>query len=389
MKITRMEILPLTAPYLRADTPADHPANGVRNCVFVRLTADDGRTGWGEPYWGCYATEVVIASLKRLERSLLNGPTDDPFQTMRRVRFQNLYWAMRGIGASATSAIESAVYDLHAQSQGKPLWRILGDGVARPVLAYASAGDNSFSPDEIAKQVRRLRGLGFRAYKIRAGGRLTDAPTDRMPLDVQRVAAAREALGPDGKLFVDVGVPQRPQTWAMERAEAYIRALAPYDVGFFEEPALTYDVDGYAALQRLGLIPIAGGESFTDPAEFAPFFQAGAFGVAQPDAAVVGGPVSCTQVCRQAAACGVPVCLHAWSAGVGIAQNLHAAWAAPNAMAIEWPVSEHAPQTESLARLVRFEDGWLIPSDAPGLGVNVSDELLRKHPYQPDRERDF
>jgi len=281
------------------------------------------------------------------------------------------------------------VFDLHAQRLGQPLWRIIGDGTSRPVLAYASAGDNSFSPDEIARQVTRLRKLGFRAYKIRAGGRLGDPPTDRLALDVQRVAAAREALGTDGKLFVDVGVPQRPDTWPRDRAEAYLRALEPYDIGFLEEPAMTYDVDGYAALQKLGLIPIAGGESFTDPDEFEPLFRAAALGVAQPDAAVVGGPVSCMAVCRSAAACGIPVCLHAWSAGIGIAQNLHAAWAAPNAMAIEWPISEHAPQTEPLAGLVRFEGGYLHPSSAAGLGVDVSDELLRRYPYESGRERDF
>jgi L-alanine-DL-glutamate epimerase-like enolase superfamily enzyme len=384
-----MDIIPLTAPYRRADTPPDHPSNGTRNCVFVRLTADDGRIGWGEAYSGCYATEVTVAALRRLERALLNGPTDDPVETMRRVRFQNRYWAMRGIGAGAISAIESAVYDLHAQSLGQPLWKVIGDGTARPVMAYASAGDNSFSPDEIFAQVRRLRELGFRAYKIRAGGNLRDGSADRLALDVQRVAAAREALGQEGRLFVDVGVPQRPVTWSLQRAEEYIRALEPYDIGFFEEPAMTYDIDGYAALQKLALIPIAGGESFTDPEEFLPFFRASALGVAQPDAAVVGGPVSCAGVCREAAACGIPVCLHAWSAGVGIAQNLHAAWAATNALAIEWPVSEHAPQTEPLRPLVQLEDGYLHPSTAPGLGVAVSAELLRRYPYESNRERDF
>src|SRR6185295_1275845 len=112
MKITGFDILPLTAPYIRADTPADHPSNGVRNCVFLRLTSDEGLTGWGEAYSGCYATEVTIAALQRFKRSLLQGPHDDPFETLRRVRFHNRYWSMRGIGAGATSAIEAAVFDL-------------------------------------------------------------------------------------------------------------------------------------------------------------------------------------------------------------------------------------------------------------------------------------
>jgi L-alanine-DL-glutamate epimerase-like enolase superfamily enzyme len=111
--------------------------------------------------------------------------------------------------------------------------------------------------------------------------------------------------------------------------------------------------------------------------------------VAQPDAAVVGGPVSCASVCRQAAEFGVPVGLHAWSAGVGIAQNLHAAWSADNALAVEFPVSTHAPQTEPIEPLLHFDDGYLHPTSRVGLGVDVTEELLMRYAYQPGKERDF
>jgi D-galactarolactone cycloisomerase len=246
----KMDIIPLTAPYIRADTPADHPSNGVRNCVFVRLTTGDGRLGWGEAYSGCYATEVTVAALRRMERSLLACETDDPFETMRTVRFRNLYWAMRGIGAVASSAIEAAVFDVYAQAQGKPLWQLLNNGKGQKVLAYASAGDNSFSPEGIFKQARRLREAGYRAYKIRAGGKPTDSPAERLVVDTERIAAGREAMGPEAKIFVDVGVPQRTDAWPRERAEAYLRALEPYRVGFLEEPAKTYDLARYVALQK-------------------------------------------------------------------------------------------------------------------------------------------
>jgi L-alanine-DL-glutamate epimerase-like enolase superfamily enzyme len=93
--------------------------------------------------------------------------------------------------------------------------------------------------------------------------------------------------------------------------------------------------------------------------------------------------------CQHAAAAGVPVCLHAWSAGVGIAQNLHVAWAAPNAMAIEWPISHHPTQTQPLSKLVQFRSGYLLPADAPGLGVEVSDGLIAGYPCQDHRDRDF
>ncbi|MEO7653819.1 MAG: enolase C-terminal domain-like protein, partial [Bryobacteraceae bacterium] len=135
--------------------------------------------------------------------------------------------------------------------------------------------------------------------------------------------------------------------------------------------------------------PIAGGESFCSPDEFEPFFEAGAYGVVQPDAAVVGGPASCVEVCRRARHFGVPISIHAWSAGVGLAQNLHAAWSAEGVTAIEWPQSSHEPATEPIRQIVDFRDGHLHPPSCPGLGVNVSRTLIGKFPFVPGSERDY
>ena len=133
-------------------------------------------------------------------------------------------------------------------------------------------------------------------------------------------------------------------------------ACEPYAVRSIEEPAMTYDVNRYRELQAMGRIPIAGGESFSCPEEFEPFFESSALGVAQPDAAVVGGPASCVEVCRRAHGHGIAICLHCWSAGVGIAQNLHAACAAQGGvLAMEGPQAEHALATEPIASMWRFE----------------------------------
>jgi L-alanine-DL-glutamate epimerase-like enolase superfamily enzyme len=303
---------------------------------------------------------------------------------MRRVRALNLYWAMRGAGAQSTSAIEAALWDILGQSQGKPVWQILGDGKPRPVVIYASAGYDWLSPDEVLDQTRRYALAGYRAYKLRCGG-----GPDRLELDTERARAAREGLGNDRMLFVDLGVPQRDEPWPAGRAEAYIEALAQFDVRFLEEPALTYDVARYRELQRIGSIPIAGGESFTCPEEFEPMFAAGALGVAQPDAAVVGGPASCVDVLVRARELGVQTCLHSWSAGVGIAQNLHAAWSVDGVLAMEGPVATHALATEPLRPIWRFVDGHMLPSSEPGLGVSITEELLDEFAFATGSERNF
>jgi L-alanine-DL-glutamate epimerase-like enolase superfamily enzyme len=152
---------------------------------------------------------------------------------------------------------------------------------------------------------------------------------------------------------------------------------------------MTYDVARYRELHRRGVIPTAGGESFTCPEEFEPFFEAGAFGVVQPDAAVVGGPASCVDVLVRARTLGVPACLHSWSAGVGIAQNLHAACAVDGVIALEGSQVAHAPASEPLRPIWHFADGYLQQPSAPGLGVSITEELLAACRFESGNERDL
>jgi D-galactarolactone cycloisomerase len=386
-QIADYRVVPLTAPYVRLDTPPEHWANGYRNCVWLRVEADDGTVGWGEAYWGVYATEATVAALVRCEPHVLGADASNPVGTMQEVRFRARYWAMRGLGAQALSAVEAALWDIAGQLRGEPVWRMLGGPKPNPVPLYASAGDDSLEPGEIAAQVGRMIDRGFEAYKMRCGGRAGDERPGILERDLARVAAARDALGPDRLLMVDVSVPQRRDIWPTEQAIAYVEALAPFRLAFLEEPAATYDIAGYKQLRTLGKVPIAGGESFTSPEEFEPFFAAEAYDVVQPDAAVVGGPASCVQVARRALEHGVKVALHAWSAGIGLAQGLHAGAAVPGILVLEWPLSEHAPASVPIEHLIEFSEGSVRMSDEPGLGVRVSEDFLITYRYRPGYER--
>jgi L-alanine-DL-glutamate epimerase-like enolase superfamily enzyme len=329
-----------------------------------------------------------MAALQRMTRALVGKAFTEPSPLLAQMRFDILYWAMRGLGAQCTSAVEAALWDIWAQAQGKPLWQMLGDGKPHSVLVYASGGLGTVPPEEIYEEAKDYAGQGFRAFKIRAGDPDLNPPGN-ISRDIERVAAAREALGPDRMLLVDLAVPQRPVQWAFEHSAAYAEAIRPYKARFLEEPALTYDVAMYRRIQALGLTPTAGGECFCTPEEFEPFFAAQALGVAQPDAAVVGGPASCVQVMRRAQAFGVDIALHAWCAGVGLAQNLHAACSLPNILVMEYPVTKHRLASEPLREIWKLKDGYLQAPSQPGLGVVVAPELLQSCAFQKDVERNF
>ncbi len=388
MKIVSVEPVPLTSPYLPSRPLARPPESTVRNCVWARIETDEGITGWGEAYSGCYATEVTVAAIRRHSRSILGMDPTGPDSTLTHMRFCNRYWAMRGIGAQATSAIEGALWDIASKVKNLPLWKLLGDGKSRPVLLYASDGGNPRTPEEIFEETQYYVGLGYRAYKMSCGGD-PDENGDRLSFDRERVRAAREGLGDERFLFLDVCVPQRSKNWQRGQAEAYMKALAPFKPRFMEEPAMTYELERYRELQTLRLIPTAGGESFTSPEEFEPFLKSGALGVAQPDASVVGGPASCVEVCNMARVHGVSVCLHTWCAGVGIAQNIQAACSVDGLLAMEFPQYVNPLATEPLESIWKFEGGYLTPPNEPGLGVKISEDLLMKYKYRPDSERDY
>ncbi len=356
--------------------------------MWLRIETDEGITGWGEVYAGRYATEVAIAALKRFCRELTGQNPMDPVLLMEEARYANRYWGMRGIGAQCSSAVEGALWDIVGKAKQQPVWKLLGDGRGRPVLPYASSGIGELTPQEIYNEVQSFVAKGYRAYKMSCGG-FPVSSDGELKRDIERVAAARDALGSERLLFVDVFVPQRRHTWKQAQSEAYMRALQPYQVRFMEEPAMTYDVKGYRELQALNLIPTAGGESFSCPEEFEPFFEQGALGVAQPDASVVGGPASCVVVCQRARSLGVTVCPHAYSAGVGLAQNLHAAWSVDGVLAMEFPQEIHALAKDPLKDIWQFKDGYVSPPEKPGLGVTITEEFLAKYAYRPSPVRNY
>lgn len=105
-----------------------------------------------------------MVALRRLAPSLLGQDAADPSAVLAQMRFRNRYWAMRGIGAQSTSAIEVALWDIAGKIQGKLLWQMLRDGQPHPVLLYASDGSNELSPKEIYDEASSYMAQGFRAY---------------------------------------------------------------------------------------------------------------------------------------------------------------------------------------------------------------------------------
>jgi L-alanine-DL-glutamate epimerase-like enolase superfamily enzyme len=180
-----------------------------------------------------------------------------------------------------------------------------------------------------------------------------------------------------------MGFKQGPHQWTVATATTVLKALEPFNIFFFEEPLPYTDPQGYGELRRSTTIPIAGGESLTTRDEFRRFADEDAFTIAQPDAAWTGGLVEFIEVSRMFAVRNRWVASHAWGGGAAVMQNLHAAFACPNTIIVEIPPAAGPLHREVWGDSFQMKDGAVLPPQAPGLGVTLSDTLKEKYPFVP------
>jgi D-arabinonate dehydratase/D-galactarolactone cycloisomerase len=251
------------------------------------------------------------------------------------------------------------------------------------VVAYASSGyyRRDYGIEAFAADVARARSAGFRGYKMKIGnvrqathaGVIRDVPMrGSIADDIRRVAAAREAIGADNDLMVDATT-SLPAAVAMRYAEL----LQPLDICWFEEPVLAEDVAGCAELARRTRIPIAGFETETGRDAFARLIDAGAIRIAQPDIVQVGGITEARRIASFAHVRHLPFTSKNYSTAVSSAAALHLLYALPNGAHFECDQDPLPWRDEILAEPAhRIEDGAAVPSNRPGLGIDVQESAL-------------
>ena len=184
-------------------------------------------------------------------------------------------------------------------------------------------------------------------------------------------------------------------TWNEAMAAAVVQALAPYAVGFFEEPLPYTDRRPYQSLRKRSTIPVAGGECLTSLEEWRDWMLVDpAFDLAQVDAAFMGGLMNFIKIAHLCELHGLPIATHSNTAAVGLAGNLHAAFACRNTRILEMhPINLGRPELNSHIVAPAHTDLWIVPpelkdgrlrlADTPGLGIVLTADFINAHPYRP------
>ncbi|WP_210484716.1 mandelate racemase/muconate lactonizing enzyme family protein [Microvirga antarctica] len=344
--------------------------------AIIAVHTDAGITGYGSSFTD---GRLVQAGLKVLEPLYAGENALEPERLTEKLH-QNTFWMGRGGTLTHTiSGIDIALWDILGKATGMPVGRLLGGSYRSRVQPYCSLLMEE--PGLMHRVVEEYREKGFRAFKIGWGpfGRALDTK-----LDEAIVRAAREAAGPDNKLFVDAGASDanwpHGLKWAMRTAEM----LNDYDVGWFEEAVKPDAINDFCHLRRVSPVPIAGGEVLTRRQSFLPWLSRGAFDIVQPDVTKVGGISEQRRIAWMAADFGVKYIGHGWNTALGLAADLQMAAAFADADLVEYIGG--SPYVDGILAepFALDSEGYLAIPDKPGLGVAIDREKLARFVANPD-----
>ena len=368
------------------------PAWGGTYFVVAKLTTDDGVVGYGEHYGATLRPHLAAAAIEDLADQYLIGNDPHHIEVFWRRAYSRGFTQRPDVTLQgAMSALEIACWDIIGKAAGKPVYELLGGRVHEALRAYtylyATDGDDGDvfnDPEAAAARAVAEVEAGFSAVKFDPCGpytamgghqpRLADLATT-----TAMVAAVRAAIGDRADILVGTH-----GQFTAGGAQRVAREIAPYDPLWFEEPVPPDDVAAMAQVARQSTVPIATGERLTTKAEFARVLEARAASIVQPNLGRVGGLLEGKKVAAIAEAFGAQLATHCYNGPIGLAANIQLATCSPNFLIIESIRDNGGFHAELIDTQIEVVDGRIVPPTAPGIGVELNEDVARAHAYTGD-----
>lgn len=371
MKVESVDFFYLAMPQVTTE------ADGSQDALVVRVSAG-GHVGWGEceaaplPSIAAFVCPMSHGACRPVADSVLGERLDGP-DDIRRMSAAVAYNSMDLLQAAHTwSGVEMAMWDLLGRARGLPTWKLLGYDAAYPKIPYASVLFGS-TPQGTLERAREMRGRGFRAAKF--GWAPFGASLEG---DIAHLDAAREGLGPDGILLIDAG-----QIFGEDVDAAALRldAMERNRVTFFEEPFHGSAYGAYGALRdRVKTVKTAGGEAAHNRHMAEHLIDFGRVGYIQIDCGRIGGLWPAREVADYAAARGVTYINHTFTSNLALSASLQPFAGLKEHVICEYPTTlKQLAVDMTLNHIVPNADGEIVIPDAPGLGIEINSEALKRY----------
>lgn len=350
--------------------------NPWKNWVIVRVETDEGISGLGEAT--SLTAQPQAAEVRELSRFVVGMDPREPARV-----YEAIYKGLFLRNTVAACGIEIACWDILARSLGVPLWRLLGGKLHERLRVYANAWYRCpRDPSAFAEHAVRVKEMGYTALKFDPfGAAYLDLDRAQEKLSLSLVRAVRDAVGDEVDILVE-----GHDRFTVATAVRLGCALAEFRPAWFETPVNSQDVKATAEVARAIPVPVASGERLSYLSEFADLLAPRTVSIVQPEPLRCGGVGGAMRVAALAQAHGAVVACHQAQSPLNTALNAHLHAAMPNFMIHECFDDFLVPWArEVFLGVPPVRDGYIEPSDAPGIGVELDEEEAARHPYGEDK----
>ena len=363
----------------------------MRNWIFVKVITDEpGLYGWGEATLEWH-TRGVIGAIEDLS-VLLIGEDPTRIEHLWQMMYRQHFWHGSGIvRATAIAGIDIALWDILGKVTNLPCSKLWGGPVRDYVRTYSHLGGGRLEDfyqtdrddaERFADLARQTVEQGFTAFK-------SMAVPETMPIEglqpiryaEQNVCAMREAVGDEIDIMVDCHARPSPAMGLK-----FGKALEPYGLYFFEEPCWPESIDGLATINSALTTPVATGERITHLAAFKELFEKRGCEICQLDLTHCGGFTEARRIASLAEAHRIALAPHNPQGPVSTAASLEFGFSQPSYIICE-TVHQDVPWRQDVVAegFVVEEQGRIVrPNEKPGLGIEIDEEEVKKHPFQQE-----
>ena len=371
------------------------PRHGGRYFIFVTVTTDNGVKGVGEAYVATFNPHLVARMIEDVAERWLVGNNPFNVESFWRRAYSSGYSSRPDPTlCGVISALEMACWDIIGKETNRPVYELLGgrvhEGLRSYTYLYPPAEDayapkdepNLYTQPELAAEQAIVElNKGFTAIKFDPAGPYTafdgrQPSLERIDLSERYISALREAVGTQADLLFGTHGQFTP-SGALRLA----KRLEQYDPLWFEEPVPADDLTGMATVASGTSIPVATGERLTTVSEFSAVLNANAAQILQPNLGRSGGILQGKKIASIAETHHALIAPHCYCGPVVAAANIALATCSPNFLILECIGTFDGFHADLLETPIKWEDGKVIPSKEPGLGVILNEEVARAHPY--------
>ena len=330
--------------------------------VWVQVIAEDGTYGLGQTSFG----RPVAAIVDDHFGPVLEGESVFAIEKCSDMMFRmSKPYGSSGLASCAMSAVDLALWDLVGKLQEKPVYELLGGPTKDRIFCYATGNDTDWQLE-----------LGFRAVKLACPYGPVDG-AEGLDANEALIEKTRDLVGDDVEVMLDCYM-----AFDVDYTIRLAQRLRPYGLKWIEEFLIPEDIDGHRAVREaVDWVSLASGEHFYSPYPYMRVIRDGSLDILQPDINWVGGLTVARKIAHAAEAAGLAVMLHG---GGGNAYGQHFTYATSNSPWLECfvgsppgvPLREVAPPWQSIP-----EEGWLIPRETPGFGIEVEEQGIRPFEY--------